>query len=198
MNCGGEPSIHSWQGQSDYGKHTPAICRGRERKTKIYIELKRQRTGREDKLYYTFLIACLKKSLVYSDKKKKTHVGKHQWLIKLKLFQLATYKSHVFDNKPFETNQKMTVWDEKVKEDRKIERSGAESTVTSVLCLHYDPSGESQRFVDATHTHACTCTRGRTKILHSAHQKSHEDSCAHTQLNSTQPSSVDKMGKKRE
>lgn len=31
---------------------------------------------------------------------------------------------------------------------------GAESTVTSVLCLHYDPSGKSQRCVDATH--ACT------------------------------------------
>ena len=76
---------------------------------------------------------------------------------------------------------------ERDREHRRERSSGAESTVTTVLCLHYDPSGESQRYVDATHTHKYvhTCARGRTKILHSAHQKSHEDTyyllrCTHT------------------
>lgn len=33
------------------------------------------------------------------------------------------------------------------------ERGGAESTVTTALCLHYDPSGEPQRCADATRAH---------------------------------------------
>ena len=66
--------------------------------------------------------------------------------------------------------------------------------MTSVLCLHYDPCGESQWCVDAPHTKH-TCARGSTKILYSAHQKSHEDPfllmCIHTELNCTQPTCVD-------
>lgn len=47
--------------------------------------------------------------------------------------------------------------------DKESERSGgAESTVTSVLCLHYDPSGESQRCMDATHKQSHTLTHTRT------------------------------------
>lgn len=62
--------------------------------------------------------------------------------------------------------------------------SGAESTVTSVLCLHYDPSGRQgdggapRRVHVRSHARACACThtvqtcaKGSTKILHSAHQE---------------------------
>lgn len=49
--------------------------------------------------------------------------------------------------------------------DKERERSGgAESTVTSVLCLHYDPSGESQRCMDATHKQSHTLTHTPTPV----------------------------------
>ena len=122
-------------------------------------------------------------------------------------------------SKPYDDNAGRTSMKEWVREgerERQRERergrersSGAESTVTTVLCLHYDPSGESQRYVDATHTHKYvhTCARGSTKILHSAHQKSHEDtyllSCTHTRthtrtlLSSTQPTCVNEGRKSK-
>lgn len=53
------------------------------------------------------------------------------------------------------------------------------------------------------HTRMHTCAKGSTKILYSAHQKSHEDtyllmcghSHTHTQINSTQPTCVDNRRK---
>lgn len=88
-------------------------------------------------------------------------------------------------------------WRREKERDKESESSGgAESTLTSVLCLHYDPSGESKRCVDATYTHTGTPAPGEALKYSTQHIRralgQHIYSCAHTQIYCTQPTCVNK------